>query len=394
MKQKKEAPAKGTKPAATKKTAASKKTAKPVNVSPEQELAPKGVVIAVIPPDDEPEQTAQDIIASAFVSDEPDGGLPVEPETITPPVAPDPAPEPVDARLTRQWTDDQVKAGQDKFFANLKNDNVFVDAKIVPLTDLTGGMPVRQGITQAVVSEGRIVNVISDSYGFVDNRDYFLKVEESLIEADIYYKTRSVNRDNRSFSVDYILSDDRYHVNVKGGIDKIMPMLSFTNAYDGSGPCTGRFGFFRMVCMNGLHIAKTNIGFKVRHKRDVNEIVIEGIKDSVRKFMDNEYYSLHKKFELMSQQELPDLHKFVKWTAETMDLFKFEKGKSEDKVPSAKAEEVLNIIRKEARELNTVPNLWLGYNAFNEIIHASGQPFQKQRQLDSVLFDTVMEYAG
>lgn len=313
----------------------------------------------------------------------------------TAPAMGQPTDAPTQSIEASKFTAEQLAAGAEKFLANLKQDNVFVDAKIVQLSDLCNGMPVRPGLTKAIVSEGRIVNVISDSYGFVDNRSYFLKVEEALIEADIHYATRSVNRDNRSFSVDYILSDDRYHVKVKSGVDKIMPMLSFTNAYDGSGPCTGRFGFFRMVCQNGLHIAKTNIGFKVRHKRTVNEIVFKGIKDSVARFMDNEYYSLHKKFEHLGERPIVDMHSFVKFTAEKLDLFKFEKGKSSDEVkaPSAKAEQVMNIINREASMLKVQPNMWLGYNAFNEIIHASGQPFQKQRSLDARLFETVMEYA-
>ena len=71
---------------------------------------------------------------------------------------------------------------------------------------------------------------------------------------------RSINRDNRSFAVDYILSDENWIVKVKNVNDKLRPMLRFTNSYDGSCRTSGHFGFFREVCSNGLHIAQSEIG--------------------------------------------------------------------------------------------------------------------------------------
>ncbi|AGN89400.1 hypothetical protein [Flavobacterium phage 6H] len=143
----------------------------------------------------------------------------------------------------------------------LQNDNIFVKSALLPITNITN-IPTRSGLDSVIISENRIVNIVSKSYGHLPNEDFFYKVEEMLINSDINYITRSINRDNRSFAVDYILNDDNFSVNIKNGLDKIRPMLRFTNSYDGSCKTSGTFGFFREVCSNGLHTERNNFSIK------------------------------------------------------------------------------------------------------------------------------------
>lgn len=278
------------------------------------------------------------------------------------------------------------------WLTELQNDQVFVDVEIKPLTNLTG-LPVVKGFSKAIVSEGKIVNVVSPSYGLLDNRKFFYEVEAKLIAADIKYVTRSINRDNSSFAVDYILSDDRYRVNVKSGADNIRPMLRFTNTY-GGGPATGNFGFFREVCSNGLHVANTKIGFRARHKSDVTEVSLLKIGETVEQFISNEYYELRKKFEVLVEAPLKDLKDFVRYTATKLDLFRYEASEKNPDTPSANAKIVMDTIIREAGIIGVQPNLWLGYNAFNEFIHSGKKPFAKQRKMDGDLLGTVLEMAN
>lgn len=115
---------------------------------------------------------------------------------------------------------------QKSIFLNkpLQDDNVFVDSSVKSLTSLTGLMS-RRGLEKAIICENQIVNVVSNSYGHLPNEKFFYEVESKLIEAGVEYKTRSINRENRSFAVDYILSDENFHINIKNGLDKLTPML-------------------------------------------------------------------------------------------------------------------------------------------------------------------------
>lgn len=144
------------------------------------------------------------------------------------------------------------------------------------------------------------------------NERFFHEVEEKLIEVRVAYITRSINRSNRSFAIDYILSDDNWVVKVKNGKDILRPMLRFTNSYDGSCKTSGYFGFYREVCTNGLHIAQSTIGFSAKHKENIVQVIIPEIKSLVDKFMNNEFYSLDQKFEVLAERPIKDLSRLVK----------------------------------------------------------------------------------
>lgn len=275
----------------------------------------------------------------------------------------------------------------------LQNDDVYPSNKLVTLESLTN-MPSRKGLECAVVSAEKIVNVVSDGYGHLPNDKFFLAVEEKLINADIKYLTRSINRDNRSFAVDFILNDESYHIDVKNGKDKIRPMLRFVNSYDGSNKTSGHFGYFREVCANGLHVAKTDIGFSVKHKGDIVEIVLPEIQFIVNRFMDNEYYTLKKKFEVLAERPIKDIEQYVRITCEELKLFMFQCSEK-NPAPSLNARTVIDTIKRESRLLGTEPNMWLGYNAFNEVIHDKlKKTFEAQKTADAKLFNHVMEMAN
>jgi len=273
----------------------------------------------------------------------------------------------------------------------LQNDNVLVKQQIVSLSSLTG-LPSRRGLENAIVSGDQVVNVVSKSYGHLPNENFFCEVEAKLVESRIGYITRSFNRENRSFAVDYILSDDNWIVKVKNSSDTLRPMLRFTNSYDGSCKTSGHFGFFRELCSNGLHTAQSEIGFSVKHRGDIIEAVIPEIKTMIEKFMDNEFYSIHRKFEVLAERPIKDLKDFVKTTTEELRLFQFECSEKNPK-PSLNARLVIETIQRESSLLNTEPSLWIGYNAFNALLHGKlKKTFQAQKNLDARIFETLLTY--
>jgi hypothetical protein len=275
----------------------------------------------------------------------------------------------------------------------LQNDNIFVKNAILPINQITD-YPSRKGLDKVILSENKIVNFVSNSYGHLPNEDFFYKVEEMLTLSDIKYITRSINRENRSFAVDYILNDDRYCVNVKNGTDKIRPMLRFTNSYDGSCKTSGKFGFFREVCSNGLHTAKTDIGFSLRHKGNIKEMVLPAIYNTICQFMENEFYEIRKKFEVLADFKVIDPKELVKQIAEETKIFKYECSEK-NPLPSLNARTVIETIEREQRNFKEDANLWHVYNAFNELLHTKlKKTFDQQEKLDKVLFNAVLEYAN
>jgi hypothetical protein len=296
-------------------------------------------------------------------------------------------------RYTETNGDNIMKTESVFFNKPLQQDEIFVNSKVVSLSEITG-MPVRKRLAKAIVSEGQIVNVVSGSYGHLPNEVFFTAAEEALINADINYSVRSINRENRSFSVDYILNDESYHINIKNGLDSLRPMIRLTNSYDGTCKTSGHFGFFREVCHNGLHVANTNIGFSVRHTGSIQRVVMPALDTLVQKFMDNEYYSLHKKFEVMAERPIENIEEWVKLTCEQIKLFTYSASEKNPTDPSANARLVIDAMKKESRLLDVEPNMWLGYNAFNEVLHGKlKKTFEAQHRLDANVFNAVYAMA-
>lgn len=271
---------------------------------------------------------------------------------------------------------------------HLQHDNVFPTCEIVSLSSLTG-RETRRGLENVIISDGQLVNVVSKSYAHLPNDTIFREAERKLLETGINFDTRSINRGNRSFAVDYILNDESYHINVKNNRDRLKPMLRFTNSYDGSCRSSGHFGFYREVCSNGLHVAHSVIGFSVKHRGNVCEIILPEIKHLVARFLDNEFYSLHKKFEVLAETPIADVSQFVKLTAERLKLFVYESSEKNPE-PSKNARIVIDTINRESNLLGESPNLWIGYNAFNDLLHSKlKKTFDAQKQIDARLFETI-----
>lgn len=234
------------------------------------------------------------------------------------------------------------------------------------------------------------MNVVSRSYGHIPNERFFGEAESLLINAGLSYHKQTVNRDDRSFITDFIITD-RELFSVKNTEDVILPMLRFKNSYDGSEKTSGHFGFYRKICSNGLHVSRSEIAFSIRHTKSCTELVMPKLNQLFEKFLDNEYYEIVSKFDRMKTVEIMDTKVFVKTVLEKMKLFRYDcSDKNSD--PSKKSREVLEILGHEALLLDQKPNLWLGYNAFNSVLHNTlKRGFSQQERLDRKLFETIYE---
>ena len=277
------------------------------------------------------------------------------------------------------------------YLSNLQQDDIFVPSEMKSLKSLTQ-MESRRGLENAIISNGKIVNVVSNSYGHVPNELFFKKAEEMLTDARLNYQKRTINRNDRSFITDFII-DDNNQFSVKNEKDLILPMLRFKNSYDGSEKTSGHFGFYREVCSNGLHVSQAEIEFSIKHSKNNTDLIMPRLNNLFDKFLDNEFYTITKKFDRMREFEIIDTKEFVKEILESTKLFRYEcSDKNND--PSKKSREILEILDNEALLLDEKPNLWIGYNAFNQMLHNTlKKSFSQQERLDKKLFDVVYEMA-
>lgn len=99
------------------------------------------------------------------------------------------------------------------------------------------------------------VNACSSRYELVPNSSIFPVVEQILRQYNIAYSS-SYRMDNHArFYVEYVIEDPRYGYIVKGSKgDAVKPKLMVQHSYNGLTKYRIIFGYFRLVCTNGLTI--------------------------------------------------------------------------------------------------------------------------------------------
>lgn len=278
-----------------------------------------------------------------------------------------------------------------------QDDNVYGKVEIVKTADLLG-MPTASKISQTVISNGKAVGTCSPSYGLLTNNDFFGKMEHELIEEGIGYNRRSFNKNDSKFYVDYVLNDDSKVIIVNdqknsGVDDTIVPMIRLTNSYDGSLKTAGYLGFFRKVCENGLHMTHTQIEFSVKHTKGNMDVFIPKIDDLVKKFLDNEMFTIKDKIEKMKTHFIDEkqIYKWIEELSTQEKVFRFDKSdKNTD--PSLNATLIHDIVIRDSLNTGVEPNAWLMYSAFNELIHGKlNKNFVVQKALDTNVFNRVSE---
>jgi len=273
------------------------------------------------------------------------------------------------------------------YLNRLQQDEIFVSNEMKSLKIITG-MESRRGLENAVISNDKIVNVVSNSYGHIPNELFFKKAEQLLLDANLKYHKRTINRNDRSFIADFII-EDHNQFSLKNEQDKILPMLRFKNSYDGSEKTSGHFGFYREVCTNGLHVAQSEIAFSIKHSKNNTDLIMPKLNLLFDKFLNNEYYEITRKFREMEEIELIDTKAFVKDILEKTKLFRYECSDKNDS-PSKKSRDLLDMIAEEGQDYYATPTLWDGYNAFNWMLHNTlKKSFSQQEKLDKILFDEI-----
>lgn len=296
-----------------------------------------------------------------------------------------------------------------------QNDNVNAKVEILPTSDFYGGRDVASKMAQTIISNDRVVHTCSPTYGLLKNESFFGKMEEQLNAENLQYKVRSFNHNDSRFSVDYILNDDNKQIIVNdqknnGVDDTIVPMIRLTNSYDGSAKTAGYLGFFRKVCHNGLHMATTQMEFKIKHTVGNMEVFIPNIEELMKRFLDNELFSITDKIQKMKTHFIDEKHldQWIKQLAKEEKVWVDEgekryfkrlqeaqdKGLDISKVrpahQSKNIDEVKGILLRDANNTGVEPNAWLVYSAFNEYIHAKvNNTFEKQKDIDTRVFNNV-----
>ncbi len=256
----------------------------------------------------------------------------------------------------------------------MKTTDIFVNASMIETSKICD-YPAASHISNTILSNGKIVNMVSADYGFISNQDFFGKFEQKLREERIQFEAKYTNYDDARFTADYILDGELFikpeHKGKYGIVDSIKPKLRLTNSYDGKVPLAGYFGFFRQICSNGLHAQVNDLAFQKRRTRSNIEIIFPTMSEMIEQYKKNDQVKIFRKYEVLAEKTIKksELENIVKHFITSENLFKFEKS-DKNPEPSIQSQFVLDTIAKECDTLHVKPNAWIVYNSINEWIYS------------------------
>lgn len=161
----------------------------------------------------------------------------------------------------------------------------------VELSSVIPGITFPRANDHAILDQnGNIISFCSSSYNLRENSSLYKPLEDLMNFDKIPFDRKIKVVDGTKFYVDYIVRDRVKSLTV----NDILPKFSIWNSYDGSLKTTIKFGFYRVVCSNGLtrpHGTEVNIARKHRKAigaedgMDLSIVSNSGILDSVKVFL-------------------------------------------------------------------------------------------------------------
>lgn len=265
---------------------------------------------------------------------------------------------------------------------NRLNETVALDQILFPVEMIDNPNKTNPEYRKIVVGkingEDYHLNYCSRVYGFVPNTEIFPKINDILDANNIQYSAEYEHTNYARFYADYTIDDPQYVYTMKGTTDEIKPMLKIRHSYNGLTKYQIVFGYYRMVCTNGLTIPVKEMemfnlkivgkhGYKaiVNSMEEFNEMLIN-FANNAPKIIDQ----ITGRFEEMRKKEVANTNAARERIKEVLEAssIKIVENKSLNTI-----ENILARIEFEANDpklgYKGIINDWLIYNGINQYIN-------------------------
>jgi len=219
-------------------------------------------------------------------------------------------------------------------------------------------------VEQGIMGVKTRLNTCSDRYKLVTNAEVFLPVRELLQGKGIDFTETYMQKDNARFYGQFSIDANPFHVNGNPK-DEIYPMLRVQHSYNGLTKYLISFGYYRLVCTNGLTIPvkemnEFNMGIGGKHTISI-ETAMKKLSVHLNMFIDQSSNFLHN-FDVLAQKEVLNWEDRLK---EVMTATKISMGNN----PETTKDYFAEIINREMDYYGGVTNDFLIYNALNQYVN-------------------------
>ncbi len=256
-----------------------------------------------------------------------------------------------------------------------------------------------------VNGKDKLLNQCSNVYQLVKNKEIFPNILSVLKNftvdgKKIKYKANFYHVSNVRFYAEFIITDKRYSYKMKGTNDEIMPVLKVQHSYNGKTKYRIIFGYYRLICTNGLMIA-------VEEMKEFNLCIVGKHTESIKKSFSKLHAMLvnftHNAANITNR--LTDKYEMLggRWIADVEDRVKevLEANKIA-MIDTAKFNTLNYITRRIDSEsklaglgYNGQVNDWLVYNAINQYINDNSRNVaipEKRMEIDSKILEFMLSH--
>lgn len=253
-------------------------------------------------------------------------------------------------------------------------------------------------VTGIIDGEEMDLNYCSNVYALIKNENIFPEIEQVLFNSAIDFNVEYKHINHVRFYADFNITDERYAYYMKGTNDKIMPQIKVQHSYNGLTKYKIVFGYFRLVCSNGMTIAvqemnEFNLSIVGKHT-DVVLHSFEKLSEMLRMFVDNAEEVTNRiteKYELLAEKSIVDPALRIE------EILKANKITAVDNAKINTIDNILNRIVEEAKDdklgYNGEINDFLIYNGINQYLNDDEINIKMpevRQELDSKVFEWML----
>lgn len=255
-------------------------------------------------------------------------------------------------------------------------------------------------IVGVINGEEWLLNQCSSLYELIPNEEIFPVIEGIFNDAGVKFSANYSHINYVRFYADYQIFDKRFEYRINGTGDVIRPMFRVQHSYNGLTKYKIVFGYFRLVCTNGLVIP-------VEEMKSYNLMLVGKHTESIKKSFDTlkemlEMFStrgdivlkaITDKYEMMGGRSVTNVQDRVKEVLAAGNIIA---------VDNSKFNTVNNIVSRIEAEVNnptlgyTTVNDWLIYNGVNQYLYdnnVNNMPPEKRMDVDTKILEYMLEHA-
>jgi hypothetical protein len=256
-------------------------------------------------------------------------------------------------------------------------------------------------VTGTIDGEEVDLNYCSPVYALVKNEEIFPEIEKVLNDNGIKFEVTYRHINNVRFYADYTITDDRYAYQMKGTNDKIRPMLRVQHSYNGLTKYKITFGYFRLVCTNGLTVP-------VQEMKEFNLCIVGKHTDSIKQSFKKLNAMMEHFAENAVQINLAITARYEalggSWVKNPVERLAEVLEATKIAMVDNKNFNTLNDIMSRINHEAQIPNLgykgrvndWLIYNGINQYLNDDNRNIavpEKRQETDSKVLEYLLETA-